>query len=1029
VTQTVEIPARSPLLETATSSTGQVVENKQITDLPLNTRTALGLLGLSAGVSVSRNFDANTFNNANLFSASGSRPGQNEFLLDGAPNTLPGIWPGRGILGVTVPVDSIQEFKVQTNAYAAEFGRSGGGLINTVSRSGSNELHGSLFHFLRNSKMDANNFFNNRNEVPLGSFKRNQFGAAVGGPIWRNRAFYFANFQGTRFREGSHATYTVPTQETRSGNFSGLTAGGRPVIIYDPLTTETVGGNPIRKPFPGNVLPSNRLNPVGVKVAGQYPLPNRPGYVNNLVLSDANRRASDILGVRIDHAIASSHQVSGRFYYTRDDNVNPNWYGNQATPGNEGLLQDVYSLSADYVYTLSPTTLLNARYGYGRRTHDNASRSLGIDLTTLGFPSSVQKQNPRTTHPSFSMGGYGSQGWADGINAFDYITHSWQMSATRVMTSHTVKFGADIRFNSVPQDRGIDLSGTYSFNAGFTQGPNANVGAATAGDSVASLLLGTPSGGRFGTLLEVKGANDYTGLYIQDDWRVTAKLTLNIGMRYELEDPRTERLDRLDWLDFDVRSPLTGKVADVGELRGGLRFAAVDGNPRRHFDTDWNNLAPRFGFAYQVGPRTVLRGGYGIFYGSGSIGAGGWNIASQGFAPSTPFVGSLDGLRPITTLSNPFPNGFSQPVGNSEGLLSLAGQNIPRVFDRDAPLPYNQQWNFSVQRQFGNTLVESAYIASRGIHLGDGAGHDINQLRPEVLALGTALQRLVPNPFFGIVTNPGVLNSRTVTQGQLLRPYPHFGNMTIFNPTAAASTYHGLTLKVERRFASGIGFLASYTTSKNISDAPATVGPSVGHQNAYDRRSDRSLVEEDIAQRFMASASWELPFGRGKRLGAAWSAPVDVVLGGWQVNAIVSMQSGSPLALTTSPNTSRALGGVQRPNSQGFSAKKSGPVQPRLDAFLDASAFSAPAPFTYGNTGRTLPDVRGPRFSNLDLSFVKTFRVREGVRLQFRGELFNAFNMPIFGLPNQSYGSRNFGMITSQQNDPRQVQLALRLTF
>ena len=298
-----------------------------------------------------------------------------------------------------------------------------------------------------------------------------------------------------------------------------------------------------------------------------------------------------------------------------------------------------------------------------------------------------------------------------------------------------------------------------------------------------------------------------------------------------------------------------------------------------------------------------------------------------------------------------------------------------------------------------------------------------------MLTLGTALQRLVPNPFYGIVTNPGVLSSSTVTQGQLLRPYPHFGNMTIFNPTAASSSYHGLTLKVERRFASGIGFLASYTTSKNISDAPATVGPTVGHQNSYDRRADRSLVEEDIAQRLVASASWELPFGRGKRLGDAWNAPLDSALGGWQVNAIVSMQSGSPLALTTSPNTSRALGGVQRPNSAGFSAKKSGPIQSRLDAFLDASAFSAPAPFTYGNAGRTLPDVRGPRFSNLDLSFVKTFRVKENLRLQFRGELFNAFNMPMFGLPNQSFGARNFGMITSQQNDPRQVQLALRLTF
>ncbi len=1029
VSETVEVRETTPLLQASTSSLGQVVESQQIMDLPLNTRTALGLLGLSAGVTVGRGFDANTFNNANLFSAGGSRPGQNEFLLDGAPNTLPGVWAGRGILGVTVPVDSIQEFKVQTNAFSAEYGRSGGGLVNTVSKSGTNSFHGSLYNFLRNSKLDANNFFANRNNVPLGSFKRNQFGGTIGGPIHRNHTFFFVNYQATRARTAANSTFTVPAAEMRTGDFSQLTAGNQRVTIYDPLTTQTVGNNPIRQPFAGNIIPANRINAVSRNIVGKYPAPNQPTSLNNLVLNASQARTNDILGVRVDHTLTSRQQLNGRFYYTRDDDVNPNWYGNETTPGNLGLLQDVYSVAADYVFTVSPTMLLNTRYAYNQRTHKNLSRSLGIDLTTLGFPSALQSQNGETTYPSFNIGGYGNQGWADGINAFDYITHSIQQSATKVHGSHVIKFGGDIRYSAVPQDRGISLSGSYSFTPGFTQGPNANQGGATAGDSIASLLLGTPASGDFGTFLQVKGANTYSGLYVQDDWRVTQKLTLNLGLRYELEVPRTEKLDRLDWFDYDVVSPLNDQVRGLGELRGGMRFAAVGGNPRRHFNTDKNNFAPRIGFAYQVGTKTVLRGGYGFFYGSGSVGAAGWNIASQGFAPSTSFVGSLDGLRPIATLSNPFPDGFSQPVGNSEGLLSLTGQNVARIFDRDAPLPYNQQWNFSLQRQIGSFLVEGAYLGSRGVHLGDGAGFQINQLRPETLALGTALQTLVPNPFFGVITAPGTLNRSTVARGQLLRPYPHFGNLTVFNPAAGGSTYHGFTAKVERRFARGLGFLLSYTNSKNISDAPATIGPLAQHQDAYDRRSDRSLVEEDIAQRIVGSVSWQLPFGNGQRYGSAWNRGLDLVLGGWQLNSLFSLQSGPPLALTNTPNTSRALGGSQRPNSTGTSAARSGRVQDRLNDFLNTSVFTAPVPFTYGNVGRTLPDVRGPRMSNVDLSIFKMFPIREQVRLHLRAEFFNAFNSPMFGLPNSAFGNRAFGTITGTMNDPRQVQLALRLTF
>jgi hypothetical protein len=1035
VSETINVTTSAPLLEASTSSLGQVVDAKQFSDLPLNSRTALGLLALSDQVSLGRNFQADVFNQANQFSANGSRAGQNEFLLDGAPNTTPGVWAGRGILGTPVVLDAILEFKVQTSVFSAEYGRTGGGLVNMVSKSGSNEWHGGLFEYLRNSTLDANNFFSNRGGVALGSFKRNQFGGTLGGPVTipklyrgRNRTFFFVNYQGTRARTAASAVRTVPTAAMRTGDFSQLrTLAGQAVTIYDPLTTAT-GATPTRQPFAGNLIPAARINPVSAKAMAFFPLPNQAGSVNNQVLSGTDSGTNDILGLRVDHAFSSRHNTYLRYNRTRDDGRNADYYGNIAR-GDSGLDQDVSSIVVEHVYTVAPTFLLSFRYGFTDRTHDNIELSRGFDLTSLGFPQYIQQEAKLRVFPRFAPTGYVTLGNNQGINAFSYLTHSVQASGTKISRAHSIKFGADIRVSKVPQDRAIDPSGTYNFSRGFTQGPNALTGGATAGDGFASMLLGTPSGGQFGTLMHSESSSPYYGVYFQDDWKPTSRLTLNLGLRYELEMPRQEMLNRMDWFDYNALSPLSGKVPGMGEIRGGLQFAGVGGNPRRHFNIDSNNFAPRAGFAYQVARGTVLRGGYGIFFGSGSVGAAGWNIASLGFAPSTDYVGSVDGLRPTGTLSDPFPNGFAQAVGNSKGLLSFVGQDITRLFDRGAPLPYNQQWNFNLQRQFGSLLVQAAYSGSRGVHLGDGAGFEINQLTAKTLELGAALQQTVANPFFGIVTNPGILQTAQVTRGQLLRPYPQFGNLTVFNPAAAGSTYHGLSLKVERRFAAGLGLLASNTTSKNISDAPATIGPAAGHQDNYNRRADRSLVEEDVAQRFTSSVTWEVPVGRGRRLGTGWSRGLDALAGGWQINALGSMQSGAPLAITASPSTLRALGGTQRPNATGTSAALDGPVQSRLNGYLNPRAFSAPPLYTFGNVSRTLPDVRGPRQSNLDLSIFKSFSVKENVKVQFRAEMFNATNSPMFGLPNGAFGAANFGVISGQANTPRQIQLALRLRF
>ncbi|MDP2990910.1 MAG: hypothetical protein Q8O57_10150, partial [Kiritimatiellota bacterium] len=417
VTESISVTAQTQLLETSSGSLGQVIESKQFIDMPLNDRGALGLLSMSDGIAPSRNQDSNSFNNSNAFSANGSRPGQNEVLLDGAPNTLPGVWPGRGILGTPVQVDAVQEFKVQTSVFSAEYGRTSGGLVNMVTRSGGNAWHGSASEYLRNSAMDANDFFNNRNGLPLISFKRNQFGGTFSGPLsipkvysGKNRTFFFANYQCTRASVAQSRTTTVPSAAMRTGDFSKLaTLQGQPVIIYDPLTTATVGGNPTRQVFAGNRIPAGRIDPVAKNLASYFPLANSSGPVNNLAQATASRQVADIYGVRVDHSISSRQNLFVRFTQNRDDGLDPRWLDN-AAQGFIGLNQKVNAIAADYTFTLTPTSVLNLRYGFTNRRHDNPDPALGMDLTTLGFPKYVNSEAKYRVFPSVSTGGYMAMG-------------------------------------------------------------------------------------------------------------------------------------------------------------------------------------------------------------------------------------------------------------------------------------------------------------------------------------------------------------------------------------------------------------------------------------------------------------------------------------------------------------------------------------------------------------------------------------------------------------------------------------------
>ena len=446
---------------------------------------------------------------------------------------------------------------------------------------------------------------------------------------------------------------------------------------------------------------------------------------------------------------------------------------------------------------------------------------------------------------------------------------------------------------------------------------------------------------------------------------------------------------------------------------------------RRQFPNDTNNWAPRFGLAYQLSKSTVIRSAYGIFFAPSPTAASGGS--AYGYRTDTTFIGSQDGLRPYHYLRDPFPEGFAPIVGNSLGLLSSVGGDIASPL-RDTVVTYMQNWNLDIQRELpGDILLDVTYVGTRGLQLSESRA--LNQIRPELLAGGPKLLERVGNPFVGLIRS-GPLSTPTVPQYFLLRPFPQFTDIGVPRASGASSTYHGFQLKAEKRFSKGLSFLLSYTSSKLIDDYSiiAVAGRNSERQNTYDRRAERSISSNEVSQRLVLSYVYDLPFGRGRSFGAGWNRVADSLLGGWQINGITTLQTGQPLIISAQ-DTSFAGGAAFRANNNGRSAKLSGPVHERLDRYFDTSVFSQPAPFTLGNVGRTLPDVRGPGTTNHDFSLFKNFRAREWMTVQFRGEFFNLFNTPAFGFPDQNANSVQFGRITSQANAPRQVQFGLKLLF
>ena len=1029
--EVVEVSAEAPVLDTQTANQSVTLDSRAVQELPVNARNPFVLAHATAGVVAIRTgvSTATQDQNHNRFSMNGGRDETVLVLIDGVPASA-GDWSG---LIATPGVDSVSEVQIVRNTYEAQFGKTGGGVVNLTSKGGSQQFHGTLFEYHRNDNLDANSFFNNRFGRSKSELKRNQFGGNLGGPIWRSKKLYgFFGYEGLRQGSPNSRITTVPTALERVGDFSQtLNANGTPAIIYDPLTTRPDPNRPgrfIRDPFLGNRIPTDRMDTVGLNVLKLLPLPNQPGEgsakINNFVNSSTIQTNNDRYDIRIDWARSQTHTLFGRFTKSPQTSLRPSLYnGNDDAETDWQDYNPRWHLSVGNTFMLSPTMVVNVLLGGGNWTEKQISKGLGYDFTTLGLSSTIARQFDANTPFRFNIADYATLGVTRHLVAARNIRNG-QINVSKELGAHSLKAGWSLEYSQL---NFIDAnSGTFSFDRYFTFGPDPDLRTATAGNSIASLLLGTGASGNSPIAVRPATTQAYWAWYAQDAWKVNQRLTVNYGLRYEIQKGRTERYDRLNWFDFDVVNPI-GQQAGLPNLKGGLRFL---GDEKYQWHAPRTNFAPRMGIAYKVTDKLVARAGYGIFY-LGTVNVGP-TVGTTGFSLTTPWVSTLDGGRtPNTYLRNPYPNGLSQPTGAALGLLTGVGLDVSS-FQQERPTPYMQQYSLDLQYQLTNSaLLEFGYVGNQGRKLSYGydGGLNINQIPDSALSLGAALREQVPNPFFGSVAS-GPLASRTIERRQLLRPYPQFLTVNIPDMPGASSSYNAFVAKLNKRFSGGLTLIASYQFSKAIDNASENQGWEIGdrYRNANNLSLERSISGHDMPHSMAVAYIYELPVGKNRKLGSNMHPVADAVLGGWQVSGITKMDSGLPLRFQA-PQNDFSYSLWQYPNVTDVKAAK---LENRtIDRWFNTSAFSLPADYSFGNAPRFFPNIRFGRTNNWDLSLAKNFVIKERLRGQFRAEFFNAFNRVQFGRANTNISSPGFGQVTGTAPGagPRNIQFGLRFAF
>jgi hypothetical protein len=1034
VQSTVTVSSDVPLLETASASRGGSITGRTLVDLPLNGRNAFALAALEPGVNFTARGQASTFfrttSNGGFSSAtfSGGAFRSNESLLDGVPNT-----GTDGQVQYVPSVDATTEFKVQTNVFDAEYGRFTGGVLNAAIRSGTNNLHGTLFNFTRNSVWNARDPF--ATNIP--QFGYNLFGGSVGGPVWipkvyngKNKTFWFFNYEGSREGVPRANVNTVPSLLERQGNFSQsrVRSGNNvlPVNVYDPLTTTQTGTTFSRTQFPNNVIPASRIEPIAARLMGLYPEPNSPGDsvtgATNHLLSFKDPVFDNGYVWKIDHRFSDRHSVFFRYSW-REFGVDRQGAFKNIISGDIDRRQ-APGVAFDDTFTINPTTIFNFRYGLARFTTLQRSDNLGYDMAGLGFSDAFIRLLPFQAIPAITLsnGLTGLSTAGKRSNGAEDV-HTARATLTKVWGRHTAKLGAEYRLlNSNVASLG-QATGTFAFDQVFSRGPNPQVAGVNLGHGLASLLLGYPASGSVANNAATADQTNYKGFFFHDDWRVSTKLTLNLGIRYEWEGAYTERYDRMNrGYDFSTASPVAAAAranyaaAPIAEVpassfsaNGGLLFAGVGGTPRALSDIDRNNWAPRIGAAYQLTSKTVLRGGYGLFYGASTQ----TGEARNGFSVTTPYVASNDGNNtPANSLRNPFPTGLVPITGASQGLMTLVGQGIAFT-SPSRRQPMSQQYSFGFQQQLRwNMVLDASYVGNQIRDL--PVNQQINAIPEQFRAAAETtffasarnpLSDAVTNPFFGVISS-GPLAARTVTRGQLMRPYPHFTSIQEQSLPIGRSRYDALQTKLTRRFANGFSVSGAYTFAKQLDR--------LRFLNDQDTAPVKELTEFDIPQRLVISSAYELPFGKGKLFFGNATGFLARLVEGMQINGVFQAQSGVPFEITGA-------------ESVGRSAKLSKDEQ-TVERWFDTTAFRQRQGVELVRTAR-LPDVRSGGRNNVDLSFFKTTQITETVKLQFRAEAFNAFNRPEWSSPNGAFGNANFARVTSTNTFARQLQFALKLIW
>jgi hypothetical protein len=977
VVEAVTVSADAPLLRSETSALGQVIDNRRIVDLPLNGRSFITLATLAPGIAVPPP-PAAPFPRIN-----GGRPRTNEYLFDG----ISVLQPEPGQVAFFPNVDAIQEFKIESNSPPAEFGRFNGGVVNLTTKSGSNAFRGSAFEFLRHESLNARNVFASTSAVKP-QFRRNQFGGVLGGPLRRDQTFFFADYQGQRQTIGRTVISTVPTQLQRQGTFTEAIAGRVPAI-YDPATGTS------RSQFPGNVVPLDRMDPVARALLERYPLPTSPGTANNYRRVGNETVDQDQFSVRVDHRFAGNRdQVFARVTMFREQflPVTPFPDGSGVTTGTLGP-QDTAasSFASSYQRTFTGNVFNELRIGDTRRSVDRTAAQLGGSASaTLGLPGIPSDARFPDTLPTFLIGGYQQLG-SPPNTASNFNTSVTQMadSLTWLKGSHTFKIGADLRWERLNVLQPPSPTGTFTFSNLFTDLP----GVANTGTPLASFLIGQVQ--QFSIDLqqdEIRNRAHWQEYFVQDDWRLSDRVTLNAGVRYTLNFPSTEQGDQAAVFNLETRQ---------------LEYLGRDGRPRAARQLHKRNFGPRLGVVGRVTGRTVARAGYGMVW----IEQAG--ITTPFTTPVFPFLQTvsqrtLDNLVPAFTLARG-PSVQPIPLTPDAGL----GQGVFSV-DRDLGSGYVQQWNTSLQRELaGNISVEVAYTGSKITRVGL-PDTNLNQLSVDQLALGAALQQRVPNPYFGLVPRSSSLGDPTIPVAQLLKPYPQYTTVSLYRNNVGTTIYHGAYVKLEQRLSHGLSYLVSYTRSKLVDDASSVfdasilTGPvaSFPVADSFNRGLERDYSTGDIPHVFVTSAIWDGPWG--------------LTLAG-----ILTLQSGMPIATAQTTNNNAFAGfGTQRPDLVGDPEL---PADERsVSRWFNTSAFAAAAPFTIGSSSRN--PLRGPGYRNLDLAVIRRVPLSGSRALELRGEVFNATNTPPLGPPNATAGSAAFGTITSA-GDPRVVQLALKFVF